>query len=148
MRHLKLAGICVLVTATVLALGFLWGSRGRWAAEERLGVVERQLLLSDARRETYAGSLELQKLNFGAAAGHFEAARAASDQVRLRFEAAGDPANSERAATAAGATRTRLGRSVRGSIRVRQSEPNAPPARWKRQPNRSHVRRHSPVRAA
>jgi hypothetical protein len=102
MRHLKLAGICVLVTATVLALGFLWGSRGRWAAEERLGVVERQLLLSDARRETYAGSLELQKLNFGAAAGHFEAARAASDQVRLRFEAAGDPANSERAATAAG----------------------------------------------
>jgi hypothetical protein len=102
MRHLKLAGICVLVTATVLALGFLWGSRGRWAAEERLGVVERQLLLSDARRETYAGSLELQKLNFGAAAGHFEAARAASDQVRLQFEAAGDPANSERAATAAG----------------------------------------------
>ena len=102
MRHLKLVGICVLVTATVLALGFLWGSRGRWAAEERLGMVERQLLLSDARRETYAGSLELQKLNFGAAAGHFEAARAASDQVRLRFEAAGDPANSERAATAAG----------------------------------------------
>ena len=102
MRDLKLAGICVLVTATVLALGFLWGSRGRWAAEERLGMVERQLLLSDARRETYAGSLELQKLNFGAAAGHFEAARAASDQVRLRFEAAGDPANSERAATAAG----------------------------------------------
>jgi hypothetical protein len=102
MRHLKLAGVAVLVAATILGLGFLWGARGRWAAEERLGLVERQLFLSDARRETYAGSLELQKLNFGAAAGHFEAARAAADQLRLRFEAAGDTANSERAANSAG----------------------------------------------
>ena len=56
MRHVKLAGIGVLVAATILALGFLWGARGRWAAEERLALVEQQLLLSDARRETYAGS--------------------------------------------------------------------------------------------
>ena len=60
MRQLKLAGIGVLVAATVLALGFLWGARGRWAAQERLALVEQQLLLSDARRATYAGSLELQ----------------------------------------------------------------------------------------
>jgi hypothetical protein len=102
MRHVKLAGIGVLVAATVLALGFLWGARGRWAAEERLALVELQLLLSDARRETYAGTVELQKLNFGAAAGHFEAARAASDQVRLRFEAAGQTASAEQAGTATG----------------------------------------------
>jgi hypothetical protein len=102
MRHVKLAGIGVLVAATVLALGFLWGARGRWAAEERLSLMEQQLLLSDARRETYAGSVDLQKLNFGAAAGHFEAARAASDQVRLRFEAAGETAKAQQAATAAG----------------------------------------------
>jgi hypothetical protein len=102
MRQLKLAGIGVLVAATVLALGFLWGARGRWAAEERLSLVEQQLLLSDARRATYAGSLELQKLNFGAAAGHFEAARAASDQARLRFEAAGETTRAEQAGTAAG----------------------------------------------
>jgi hypothetical protein len=102
MRQLKLAGIGVLVAATVVALGFLWGARGRWAAEERLAVLEQQLLLSDARRETYAGSLELQKLNFGAAAGHFEAARVAADQARLRSEAAGETAKAERAGTAAG----------------------------------------------
>jgi hypothetical protein len=102
MRPLKLAGIGALVAATVLALGFLWGAQGRWAAEERLALVEQQLMLSDARRETYAGSLELQKLNFGAAAGHFEAARAAADQIRLRYEAAGDTAKAEHVGQAAG----------------------------------------------
>lgn len=101
MRHLKLAGIGALVAATILAGGFLWGARGRWAAEEKLARVEQQLLLSDARRETHAGSLELQKLNFGAAAAHFEAARAASDQFRVRAEAAGETASAEQAATAA-----------------------------------------------
>jgi hypothetical protein len=100
MRQLKLVVIGVLVAVTVLALGFLWGARGRWAAEERLAIVDRQLLLSDARRETYAGSVELHKMNFGAAAGHFEAARAASDQVRLRYEASGDTASAERVGNA------------------------------------------------
>jgi hypothetical protein len=102
MRHLKLAGIGVLVAATILALGFLWGASGRWAAQEKLARVEQQLLLSDARRETYAGTLELQKLNYGAAAAHFEAARAASDQVRLRAEASGDTATVEQAGSATG----------------------------------------------
>ena len=40
-------------------------------------------------------------MNFGAAAGHFEAARAASGQVRLRYEASGDTASAERAGNAA-----------------------------------------------
>jgi hypothetical protein len=102
MRQMKLAGIGALVAATILALGFLWGAGGRWAAEERLALVEQQLLLSDARRETYAGSLELQKLNFGAAAARFEAARAAADQVRLRAEASGATTKAEQAGTAAG----------------------------------------------
>jgi hypothetical protein len=102
MRQMKLAGIGALVAATILALGFLWGARGRWAAEERLALVEQQLLLSDARRETNAGSLELQKLNFGAAAAHFEAARAAADQVRLRAEASGATTKAEQAGTAVG----------------------------------------------
>ena len=100
MRQLKLAGIGLLVACTVLALGYLWGARGRWAAEEHLVIVERQLLLSDARRETYAGSLDLQKLNFGAAAGHFEAGRARSDKARLALEAAGLVAQAEQAKAA------------------------------------------------
>ncbi len=100
MRQLKLAGIGLLVACTVLALGYLWGARGRWAAEEQLVLIERQLLLSDARREAHAGSLDLQKLNFGAAAGHFEAGRASSDKARLALEGAGLAAQAEQAKTA------------------------------------------------
>jgi hypothetical protein len=79
MKQLKLAGIGLLVALAVLAVGYLWGARGRWAAEERLGAMERQWRLADARREALAGSVEIYKLNFGAAAGHFEAARATAD---------------------------------------------------------------------
>jgi hypothetical protein len=100
MRQLKLAGIGLLVACTVLALGYLWGARGRWAAEEKLIVIERHLLLSDARREAYAGSLDLQRLNFGAAAGHFEAGRSASDKARLALEAGGLAAVAEQAKAA------------------------------------------------
>ena len=71
MRQLKLAGIGVLVAATVLALGFLWGARGRWAAEERLALVEQQLLLSDARRATYAGSLGAPEIELRRSSGTF-----------------------------------------------------------------------------
>ena len=101
MRHVKLIGIAVLVAITILALGFLWGARGRWAAEERLALVERQLLLSDARRETYAGSVELQKMNFGAAAGHFEAARATTASVAAALDAAGHSGHGGNARSAA-----------------------------------------------
>jgi hypothetical protein len=89
MRQLKLVGIGGLVACTVLGVGYLWGSHGRWAAEERLSAVERRLLLSEARQEAYAGSLDLQKLNFGAAAGHFEAGRAAAEKARLSLDATG-----------------------------------------------------------
>jgi hypothetical protein len=89
MKQLKLAGIGLLVALTVLAVGYLWGARGRWAAEERLGVMERQWRLADARREALAGSVEIYKLNFGAAAGHFEAARATAASVAAALDAAG-----------------------------------------------------------
>jgi len=89
MKQLKLAGIGLLVALTVLAVGYLWGARGRWAAEERLGTVERQWRLADARREALAGSVEIYKLNFGAAAGHFEAARATAAAIATALEAAG-----------------------------------------------------------
>ena len=52
-------------------------------------------------------------MNFGAAAGHFEAARAASDQLRLRFEAAGDPTSAERAGNATGLLNEARARAAR-----------------------------------
>ena len=101
MKQLKLAGIGLLVALTVLAVGYLWGARGRWAAEERLGVMERQWRLADARREALAGSVEIYKLNFGAAAGHFEAARATTASVAAALDAAGHSGHGGNARSAA-----------------------------------------------
>jgi hypothetical protein len=39
MPQVKTAGIALLVALTVLGAGYLWGARGRWAAEERLALV-------------------------------------------------------------------------------------------------------------
>ena len=101
MKQLKLAGTGLLVALTVLAVGYLWGARGRWAAEERLGVMERQWRLADARREALAGSVEIYKLNFGAAAGHFEAARATTASVAAALDAAGHSGHGGNARSAA-----------------------------------------------
>lgn len=102
MKQLKLAAIGLLVALTVLALGYLWGARGRWAAEERLGTLERQWRLADARREALAGSVEIYKLNFGAAAGHFEAARATAASLATALDAAGLSGRGGNARSAAG----------------------------------------------
>ncbi len=81
MQNLKTAGIAVLVALTVLGVGYLWGARGRWAAEERLQGVERQAAFSEARRLTLAGLMSLTRLNFGEAAGLFESARVAAEEI-------------------------------------------------------------------
>ena len=101
MKQLKLAGIGLLVALTVLAAGYLWGARGRWAAEERLATVERQWRLADARREALAGSVEIYKLNFGAATGHFEAARATAAAVATSLDSAGQSGHAGNARSAA-----------------------------------------------
>ena len=102
MKQIKLAGLGLLVALTVLAAGYLWGARGRWAAEERLGIAERQWHLADARREALAGSVEIYKLNFGAATGHFEAARAGAVAVASALETAGLGPQAASASAAAG----------------------------------------------
>lgn len=81
MQNLKTVGIAVLVALTVLGAGYLWGARGRWAAEERLQGVERQAAFSEARRLTLAGQMSLTRLNFGEAAGLFESARVAAEEI-------------------------------------------------------------------
>jgi hypothetical protein len=89
MRNLKLAGIGLLVACTILALGYLWGARGRWAAEEQLARLDLHLALADARREALAGSIDVQRLNFGSAAGHFETARVAAERARVALDSEG-----------------------------------------------------------
>jgi hypothetical protein len=88
-QQVKTIGIFVLVALTVLGTGYLWGARGRWAAEERLAFVERQSALNDARRLVLAGQVALSRLNFGEAAGLFESARAGTEAATAQMEAAG-----------------------------------------------------------
>ena len=127
MKQLKLAGIGLLVALTVLAAGYLWGARGRWAAEERLGTMERQWRLADARREALAGSVDIYKLNFGAAAGHFETARATAASVATALDAAGLHRTWRQRPRPRPRTSTRRVRSRRSSIRPLARRP---PRRW------------------
>ena len=83
MKWLKMIGIGLAVALVILATGYLWGARGRSAAEARLKAVEQRLVMADARREALAGSVDIYKLNFGAAASHFESARAQADKAAL-----------------------------------------------------------------
>ena len=90
-QQLKTVGIAALVALTTLGAGYLWGARGRWAAEQRLATVEHQALLSEARRLVLAGQVSLTRMNFGEAAGFFESARTATDAAIPPAQRAGQP---------------------------------------------------------
>ncbi len=81
MKWLKMIGIGLAVALVVLAVGYLWGAQGRSVAEAKLTAGERRWLVTDARREALAGSVDVYKLNFGAAASHFESARGQAEKA-------------------------------------------------------------------
>jgi hypothetical protein len=103
MTRLKQWGMMAGVALAVLAAGYVWGSWGRRAAERELVRSNALLALGEARRNALSGSLDLYKLNFGAAATHFETARATTDRARGLLTDAGstaDPADLTAAITA------------------------------------------------
>ena len=103
MTRLKQWGVMAGVALAVLAAGYVWGAWGRRAAERELARSNAVVALGEARRHALSGSLDLYKLNFGAAATHFETARATTDRVRGLLTDAGstaDPADLAAAVTA------------------------------------------------
>ena len=103
MTRLKQWGVMAGVALAVLAAGYVWGAWGRRAAERELARSNALVALGEARRNALSGSLDLYKLNFGAAATHFETARATTDRVRGLLTDAGstaDPADLAAAVTA------------------------------------------------
>jgi hypothetical protein len=103
MTRLKQWGVMAGVALAVLAAGYVWGAWGRRDAERQLARSNALVALGDARRNALSGSLDLYKLNFGAAAAHFETARATTDRARGLLTAAGattDPADLAAAITA------------------------------------------------
>jgi|KBSSwiStaDraftv2_1062776.scaffolds.fasta_scaffold173009_3 hypothetical protein len=103
MTRLKQWGVMAGVALAVLAAGYVWGAWGRRAAERELARSNALVALGEARRHALSGSLDLYKLNFGAAATHFETARATTDRVRGLLTDAGstaDPADLAAAVTA------------------------------------------------
>jgi hypothetical protein len=103
MTRLKQWGVMAGVALAVLAAGYVWGAWGRRAAERELARSNAVVALGEARRHALSGSLDLYKLNFGAAATHFETARATTDRARGMLTEAGstaDPADLAAAITA------------------------------------------------
>jgi hypothetical protein len=103
MTRLKQWGMMAGVALAVLAAGYVWGAWGRRAAERELARSNALVALGEARRNALSGSLDLYKLNFGAAATHFETARATTDRARGMLTDAGstaDPADLAAAVTA------------------------------------------------
>jgi len=103
MTRLKQWGVMAGVALAVLAAGYVWGAWGRRAAERELARSNAVVALGEARRHALSGSLDLYKLNFGAAATHFETARATTDRARGLLTDAGstaDPADLAAAITA------------------------------------------------
>lgn len=100
MSPYKRAGLVALAALVVLVGGYVWGTWGRRDAERQLARSTAQLALSDARRNALAGSVDLYKLNFGAAAAHFEAARATADRARGLLTAVGSTADPTELASA------------------------------------------------
>ena len=102
MTQLKRVGIYAGAALVVFLAGYLWGWVGRRTAERELARANVHLELSDARRLALAGSIDIYKLNFGAAAAHFETARATADRARAALADGGstaDPAELSAAVT-------------------------------------------------
>jgi hypothetical protein len=93
MTRLKQWGVMAGVALAVLAAGYVWGAWGRRAAERELARSKALVALGEARRNALSGSLDLYKLNFGAAATHFETARATTDRARGMLADAGSTAD-------------------------------------------------------
>jgi hypothetical protein len=93
MTRLKQWGVMAGVALAVLAAGYVWGAWGRRAAERELARAKALVALGEARRNALSGSLDLYKLNFGAAATHFETARATTDRARGMLADAGSTAD-------------------------------------------------------
>jgi hypothetical protein len=89
--------VLVMLAALALAVlgGWLWGSTGRWRAEEALTKAGAGLQLANARGNMLAARVSLFEVNFGDASRSLESARAdlvtaadAFDRLGLRSEAA------------------------------------------------------------
>jgi hypothetical protein len=103
MTRLKQWGLMAAVAVAVLASGYMWGAWGRRTAERQLVRANALVALGDARRNALSGSLDLYKLNFGAAAAHFETARATTDRARALLSDAGSSADPQDLAAAVSA---------------------------------------------
>lgn len=80
-RLWKIVAGVALGLVIALGIGWLWGSSGRWAAQNQLADVQAQYQLTEARARLLAAQVDLYKLNFGAAASNLERARQSLEQA-------------------------------------------------------------------
>jgi hypothetical protein len=85
-RLLKIVAGVALGLVIALGIGWLWGSGGRWAAQDHLASLQEQHQLTEARARLLAAQVDLYKLNFGAAASNLERARQSLEQASATHE--------------------------------------------------------------
>ncbi|MBP1635574.1 MAG: hypothetical protein H6Q10_2148 [Acidobacteria bacterium] len=89
MAKLRFALFGLLAALAVLLAGYLWGSSGRGAAEQRAGVLEVRLRLTEAQRGLAVARVDLFELNFGRASRHMEEGRRAIDRLAAAVDREG-----------------------------------------------------------
>ena len=91
MAKLKIGLWAALVLLVTLGAGWLWGARGRWAAETQARDTALRLSLAEARAALSGARVDLFELNFGQASRDLEHAKKALNACAGRFDQAGPP---------------------------------------------------------
>jgi hypothetical protein len=100
MTKLKMVLWGLVAAAIVLALGWLWGSSGRWDAEAGRRDAALRLDLADGRGALAMARVDLFELNYGQASRHLQEAKEALTTAAESLEAGSrrDEANAVRQA--------------------------------------------------
>ena len=69
-----------------LAVGWLWGSRGRWDAERELSRVQAEHVFTESRARLLAARVDLYALNFGSAASNLQTAKRSLQQALASYD--------------------------------------------------------------
>jgi hypothetical protein len=102
MTKMKMVMFALVGLLVAVGSGWLWGSWGRWAAEENLRDAELRVQLAEARASLLSARVDLFEINFGKASADLERAKQAISTAAGLLEKAGraDEAASARQALA------------------------------------------------
>ncbi|MBP7570813.1 MAG: hypothetical protein KBA95_12205 [Acidobacteria bacterium] len=105
MTKLRLALAGLVAVLVVLFAGYLWGTSGRGALEDRADALEARLRAAEAQRALAVARVDLFELNYGQASRHLEEARRAVERLAALVKREGPREALDPVQEAAGHTR-------------------------------------------